>query len=377
MRILQITANLEYGGLERLAVSLGRQQLEHGHEAAICCINQEGALAHEARAAGISVSAFNKAPGFSPRIIFGLARRMREENIDIVHTHNGVVHHYGAAAARLASVPVVVNTRHGFGDREWRGKRERLYRSVLRWTDAVVFVSEELEREFLARGGVTPVKSRVIANGIDFDRFARLRARPGCFGSRLRIGTVGRLVPVKDHATLIAAFARIASEFPQAELHIVGDGPEKPRIAALVAAYGLWDRVVLHGFSNATANFLSGLDVFVLSSLSEGLPLAVLEAMAAGLPIVSTRLAGVMQVAEEGRAGFYAEPGDSAGLANAVIALVRSGRMAEIGQAAHEAAALYGAGTTWKQYEAVFNSILDRKRGGAATSAPIPRTKCA
>jgi len=379
MRILQLVANLDYGGLERLAIGLARQQRAAGHEAAICCLTHEGALADEARESGIEVAALDKKPGFSPLTLLKLARILRRGRIDVLHTHNAVVHHYGAAAARLAGVPVVVNTRHGFGGRQWDSRRERLSRSVMRWTGAVVFVSDDLRREFVSFGGVPEHKARVITNGIDFDRFAAMRARPGSCRSRFRIGTVGRMVPVKDHATLVSAFAEVAAAVPNAELHIVGDGPEKPRVASLVAAYGLWDRVVLHGFSNATAQFLSSLDVFALSSLSEGLPLAVLEAMAAGLPIVSTRLEGVEAVAPEGEFGFYAEPGDASGLAKAMIALAREPRIGAIGEAAHRAARRYGMEGAWRQYEAVFRGLLEGESAGAAPAGAAPATtaKCA
>ncbi len=366
VRILQLVATLDIGGLERLAVDLARQHLKAGYETSICCMRHRGPLASAAEDHGIRVEAFDKRRGFSPGFTLRLARRLRARRIDVLHTHNALVHHYGALAARLAGVPVVVNTRHGFGGREWAGRREKLFRASLRWTDAVICVSEDLRRELVGRGGVPAAKARVIRNGVDLARFAALPAAPGSRRPAFRFGTVGRLVPEKDHDTLIRAFARARRQVPAAELHIMGEGPCAQDISALIGNLGLRNCVSLHGFSDAVPQFLSGLDVFVLSSASEGLPLAVLEAMAAGLPVVSTRLEGIEAVAPESLVALYAPPGNAAELASAMIAASRDSNLTLMSQAARETAAELGIGRTWREYETLFRELLGTAETAAA-----------
>ena len=112
MRIVQFVNNLDMGGLERLAVDLARCQLAEGHWAAIYCLTHPGRLAAEAAGMGISVHSFQKPPGPNLSTIFDIAKQLRRDRPDVLHAHNHLVHHYGVAAALLARVPVVVNTRH-------------------------------------------------------------------------------------------------------------------------------------------------------------------------------------------------------------------------------------------------------------------------
>ena len=226
MRILQLVANLDVGGLERLAVEMAKRQLRAGHETSICCMFHAGALARHAEHNGIRVRAFAKSPGFSVRFVLQLAQHLRSAGIQVLQTHNALVHHYGTLAARLAGVPVVVNTRHGSALADWNDRRERLYKSALRWTDRVILVSADLQREFVNVSKVPLDKTRVILNGIDFEAFSEHRARPGSRYPAVRFGSVGRLVPEKDHATLLRAFARVAAQLDFAELHILGDGEQ-------------------------------------------------------------------------------------------------------------------------------------------------------
>src|ERR1700732_4662014 len=146
MKIAQLLPSLDFGGMERLALDLARQQKAEGHEPSIYCASHPGQFAAEARAAHVPVYSFGKIVGFSLRLIRDLASRLRVDRPDVLHAHNAQVLHYGIAAARLAGVPVVVNTRHG-GNMNWDPHCERIWRQSVRWTDAVVFISEGV-REF-------------------------------------------------------------------------------------------------------------------------------------------------------------------------------------------------------------------------------------
>src|SRR5580700_8823133 len=256
MKIVQLLPSLDFGGMERLAVDLARQQKAEGHETSIYCTSHPGQLAPEAEAANVPVHSFGKTTGFSLHLILDLASRLRVDRPDILHAHNALVLHYAIAAACLARVPVVVNTRHG-GNGNWDPHCERIWRQAVRWTDAVVFVSEGVREFYVTRDQLSTRNTSVIYNGIDVDKFTSRPAHPTAALPRFRLGCVGRLVPAKDHITLIRSFAIVSAAVPMAELHILGDGPCRAVIAQTAESLGIANRVFLHGASLDVPGFLS------------------------------------------------------------------------------------------------------------------------
>ena len=235
-----------------------------------------------------------------------------------LHTHNPAVHHYGAVAAWMARVPAVVNTRHGPAPSSRGAYQERYSRAVMPLTDRVVFVCED-SRRYLEKRGLASSKSTVIVNRNRARRFSRERpAAPMSASPRVRFGAVGRMVPVKAHSILIDAFVELNGKLPDAELRIVGGGPLENDLKERARKAGLNSRIRIEGLNPSIADVLRELDIFVMSSISEGLPLVILEAMAAGLPVVSTRVGGVREVAPEGDVSVLCVPGSASDLAEAM-----------------------------------------------------------
>jgi glycosyltransferase involved in cell wall biosynthesis len=361
LRVVQFVETLNTGGLEVLAVNLAIAQREAGHFASIYTLFEAGDLADRARDAGVYVVAFRMDRGFGPEPIFRIARQLRADAADVLHTHNSAIHHWGALAARLAGVKAIVNTRHGLALHSAR-RQDLYYRAVMPLTDAVVFVCEDGRRHYVERGTVPASKAHVIWNGIPLEEFQRERAKPGAMRQRLRFGTIGRMVKAKAHADLVEAFALIAGELPDAELHIWGDGPLRREVSERVAARGLESRVWLHGATASPAQALRTLDAFMLSSISEGLPLVVLEAMAAGLPVVSTRVGGVPEVAPEGSVAWYCESGDIRGLADAMRQAAAADLAAAGDRAFELAAERFGIASMEARYAELFRSSLSGGR---------------
>jgi glycosyltransferase involved in cell wall biosynthesis len=359
MRIAQVVDTLEMGGLERMALDLAMEQKASGHEAHVYCLLRAGALAKEAEAAGIPVSVFHKQPGLSLRLLAQLAWRFFRDGIEVAHSHDPNIHHYAAVAARMAGVPVVVNTRHGPATSSGGSFNERWFRMALPFTDAVVFVSEQARRTIMERSGLSERMTSVIPNGIRVERFMRRPAAPGSAWPRIRFGTVGRLVQAKGHATLIDAFQRLRERLPTAVLQIAGGGPLRGELQEQVARLGLEECVTLAGACSDVAGFLSELDIFVFSSRNEGLPMAILEAMAAGLPIVSTRVGGVPEVVPEGEVGWFCPADDAASLAAAMYTAAVSPDLAQRGQRATRLALeRYTTAAMNRNYETVYRRCL-------------------
>jgi glycosyltransferase involved in cell wall biosynthesis len=211
----------------------------------------------------------------------------------------------------------------------------------------------------------------VIANGIALARFhpdpaagARVRAGLGLDQAAWVVGTVGRLAAEKNQALLLRAAAPLLG--PGARLVLAGDGPLRPALAELAARLGVAPFVHLLGARGDVPDVLNALDVFVLSSDSEGLPLVIPEAMAAGLPVVSTRVGGVPTVLADGDTGFLVPPGEEAPLRARLAALRGAPDAARAcGARAREAAlARFSAERMAREYLELYAAVLRRPGRG-------------
>jgi glycosyltransferase involved in cell wall biosynthesis len=140
----------------------------------------------------------------------------------------------------------------------------------------------------------------------------------------IRILNVGRLVPVKGQAVLLEALSRLIRRGVDADLVIIGDGPDRPALEAVVRRLGLQDRVTLAGAigQDEIRDFYRAADIFCMSSFAEGLPVVLMEAMAMELAVVSTQIMGIPELVEHEANGLLLLPADPAGLADALERLV-------------------------------------------------------
>jgi glycosyltransferase involved in cell wall biosynthesis len=130
------------------------------------------------------------------------------------------------------------------------------------------------------------------------------------------VGTVGRLAEIKRQDLLLRAFAEVRKACPDARLLLVGDGPERAGLEALAAALGVADAVRFAGYQQEPEPYLRLMDVFALTSRSEGMPMSLLEAWAARVPVVASRVGGIPELVEDGRTGLLFDFPDTAGLAS-------------------------------------------------------------
>jgi glycosyltransferase involved in cell wall biosynthesis len=247
----------------------------------------------------------------------------RREGIEVVHTHNPPPLLSAMPAALLAGVRRRVHTKHGanvYGRRAlWAA------RGLVRALDALVAVSPQTADVARAKERVPEGRLHVVANGIplasfhpDADARQRIRADLGIPGDAFVVGSVGRLVVEKDYPLLVRAMAPWLGE--RVRLVLVGEGDARPAIEkAIPAALARW--VTLTGARRDVPAALAALDLFALSSRTEGLPLAVPEAMAVGLPVVATAVGGLPSVIVPGT-GTLVPSGDEAALGAALGAYI-------------------------------------------------------
>lgn len=331
LRIAHVVENLERGGLERVVIDLARAQAAAGHDVQVVCLFREGQLAPELAAAGVPVAACLKRGGPDLAALRRLRERLRAQRTEVLHTHNPAAHYYGALAARAEGTARLVTTRHGMGNAPFTIRREVLFRLALAGTSAVALVCRRARDNFVRHRIVPASRAVVVPNGIPVEAFgaggeaARLAARralgvePGVFLA----GIVGRLNPVKDHATLLAAMVPLRAAVPGATLAVIGGGALREALEAQAATLGLREAVRFLGDRDDVKALLAGLDAFVLSSISEGYSISLLEASAAGLPIVATDVGGNGEIVEDGVTGRLVPSRDADALADALAALGR------------------------------------------------------
>lgn len=311
--VVHVLSSLGMGGQERVALDLAVGQVRRGFRVTAISLAPppEGPLAAEFRRAGAEVTCVPRSgEGFDLLLPLRLARRLRRDRTDLVHTHNRMALLYGAPAGRLARA-AVVHTKHGRNP----GSRTqvRVARLAARFVDAFVAVSAETAAFARERREVPEARLSTIANGIALDRFHPDAAARDRLREQLRIpadawvmGTVGRLAPEKNQALLLRAAAPLLSG--SCRLVLVGDGPLRPALEALATELGIRSLTHFLGAREDVPEVLSALDAFALTSDSEGLPLAIPEAMATGLPVVATAVGGVPLVLADGETGYLVPP---------------------------------------------------------------------
>jgi glycosyltransferase involved in cell wall biosynthesis len=178
-------------------------------------------------------------------------------------------------------------------------------------------------------------KLRVIQNGIDLNLYrqpretSRLRGALGIPPDARVIGTIGRLNEIKRQDVLLRAFARVRQQVQDAHLLLVGDGPLRHELAALAAGLGLTKHVHFAGFQADTTTHLRLMDVFALTSRSEGMPQAAIEASVAGIPVIASRVGGLPELIVDGRTGMLFTPGNVEELGAGVVRLLGDRPLAE------------------------------------------------
>jgi glycosyltransferase involved in cell wall biosynthesis len=367
--IAHVLSSFEMGGQERVALDLVSGQVRAGHRVSVVSLADapDGPLAAEFSAAGAAVDRVpRRRAGLDLALIVRLARWLREHEVDLVHTHNRMALIYGAPAGRMARA-AVVHTKHGKNPKN--GTRLAAGNLAGRLVHAFVAVSPETADVARKRREVSPRRLSVINNGIELDRFepdpaarARVRAELGIAADAWVVGTVGRVAVEKNQALFIRALAPLLG--PGAHLVVAGDGPLMPALRELVATLGVGPYVHLLGVRRDVPAVLCALDVFVLSSTTEGLPLVVPEAMATGLPVIATAVGGLPTVIDEGTTGYLVPSEDEGKLRERAAALHADRAVgAAMGRRARSAAiARFSAARMQKDYLELYERILTQRR---------------
>ena len=255
-----------------------------------------------------------------------LSRVIRDLQPDVVHAHNP---HGVAAAATALSIasasrrPALVAAHRV----DFHLNANAFSRWKYRQVDRFVTASEAI-RAMLLQGGVPPDRAVTVHEGIDVERVVgvepmNVREEYWFPPHSLIVGNVAALVPHKGQRFLIDAAAIVVREMPEVRFLVLGEGELHASLEHEIRHLHLSQHVVLAGFRADVLGVLKGLDLFVLSSVTEGLGTSLLDAMAAGRPIVATRAGGIPEVVLHGETGLLVPPRDAAALAAAILEMLR------------------------------------------------------
>jgi glycosyltransferase involved in cell wall biosynthesis len=315
--------SLPIGGMEVITADLAAALAARGVDVGIACVEHGGEVEARCAATGIRVSvlrvpSFRRDPFSRP-----LIRHINQRRPDILHSHTGAWIR-AAAVAPFLRIGAHVHSMHGHEPAE-RVADVLLMRFASAFTDALVPVSESLRMFLRDRIRVPAHRITVIENGVDADYFASgprspaWRAQRGIPADVPLIGIVARLAPVKDIPTLLRAFRGVRTRGSNARLVVAGDGPSRGELESYARELSIADHVHFLGMTSDTAPIYRELDVFVLSSLTEGTSISMLEAMASGVPAVATAVGGNVNLLANGERGTLVPPANPDALAAALF----------------------------------------------------------
>lgn len=361
--ILHIIDTTGPGGAETIFTQLAIEAQKRGMRS-IALIRGSGWVEDQLRAGGIFTYVYNCKGSFNFAYLKFLVKLIKEEKVALIQSHLLGSNVYASMAGFLTRVPVI-STFHGFVD---ISEKERLgfakFLAIRMGSRKVIAVTQQL---YTALGEISYFdknKLLVIPNGIDLRFFPKKESV--AIGNPIHIGCLGNVRRAKNYPLAIKMLDELVSTYGfDAYLHIAGD--DKNQLAneckQLVNELGLTGRVTWHGFIDSAADYLASLDIYLLSSSSEGHPLALTQAMSVGLPIVVTDC-GVDKVIRDGYSALIAKNNDSVDLAHKVSVVINNDKLRNtIAQnAAEDARKNWGLDTTFRQYFSLYDSYLANKK---------------
>jgi glycosyltransferase involved in cell wall biosynthesis len=269
-----------------------------------------------------------------------IARLLCSEKIQIVHGWDLHTNPYAAVAGRLAGILL----RLGSMRLNYKALADN---KLVRWVGYrgldVLIANSAIAAEQVHQLRLTRARVRVVPNGVPMPtqmsqaEHSVLKSELGFSDAHLLIGSIGRLDSNKNHVMLLHAFAALTEKWPALRLVIIGDGPLRSHLAAMADQLGVTQKVCLPGPIPLAARYLQTMEVFCLTSHTEGMPNVVMEAAAAGVPVVSTRCGGSVELIECGVTGFLVSPNDAANMAKYIdLLLANAEQRRSIGQAGRE-----------------------------------------
>jgi len=370
LRVLNVLPYGDIGGSQKFVLSLCTYHDKRLFDVAIAVLFSGGTVSDDISRQNFEVSVLGMRNGFDCVRALRLIPLIRRLRIDVVNVHGQ--NPLGKLCSILGFPPVVIHTDHGTTVGASVKRRPRVVFSNRLLTPFIhhfVAISKNMEKSLIIREKVPQGKITLIYNGIDVAKISKTSGLMNKLKQSLALpsavpilGTVGRLAPEKQYPLLFRALAGLKEQKAEFFTIIVGDGPDRDPLEALVQKMGLNDRVRFLGYRNDVHHLLEVMDVFLFSSGGEAFSITLLEAMAKSKPIVAFDVEGVNEAVVDKRTGFLAPYGDVEEFANKAKALLDSPRLRQqMGRAALErAAAEFDIRKTIRKLEKLYVRLTDK-----------------
>lgn len=325
MRVLHISTPGSWRGGEQQVAYLVKALIEKNVQQWV--LTREGSeLSKRITLPSQWICTFRNRGPFNIILAFKIALLCRKYFIDLIHAHDSHSHSAAVLAVTLfrLRVPLVISRRVDFPVSRnpfslWKYNHPGVRR--------VVCVSEEI-KQITAKSIRNKAVMDVVYDGIDLSKYdgikhpTTIKDELGLPLDTLLIGNLSALADHKDFPTWLNTARILADRHPELVFIIAGQGPEEGMIRNFILDNNLEGRIRLIGFRNDVPRVMSSLNIFLMSSKTEGLGSIIIEAFAAGIPVIATSAGGIPELVEDGVTGMLAAPGDSEGLANAVTRLL-------------------------------------------------------
>jgi glycosyltransferase involved in cell wall biosynthesis len=337
IRILHLIETGGPGGAEKVLLNIVKH-INSRQFSSLVMVPRKGWLYETLKKHHLETRVLESHRSWDVGFLLKLSSLIRKEKINLIHSHLPGMNFYSCLAGRITKRPVIV-TYHGMIEDGDKRKWKNIFKNfMVRNTAAqVVTVSDYLKKELIKKIGVDPNKIVTLYSGIDFNAFGptkssvELRQKLGLPESTPLVGTIGNIRKSKGYEYLMRSVKLVVQKMPNVFFLIVGEKEEKlfHELNKLTEKLGLKERIKFLGFREDVADCLNILDIFVLSSTTEGFSIATVEAMSLAKPVVVTDCGGPREIVTDGQTGFLVPPGDHKSLAEKIILLLRNQKLRE------------------------------------------------
>lgn len=344
LKIAHIVEDMKIGGQEKviqsLLISLDRKRFT----LLLLCLSCGGVIANDLSKSGVKTEILGIKNFNNPVNVWKVARWLRTNKVNIVHTHAHPAGYLGRMAAILVggigiihhvhTVPIDLKIRHHLKER-----------FLGFFSDKILCCSQAVKDFLILKEKIPDSKIEVVYNRTkdplpEYTSVSKVELAKK-FNIDLDsnvIGCIASLTFHKGHRYLLEAFSVVKKHIPKTKLLLLGDGPLRATLQEQADSFGIAQNIVFAGYQKDVFPFISLMDVVVLSSIErEGMGLSLVEAMAMGKPVVASKLHGIIEVVKENHSGILVPPGDSNAIAQAIIKVLQDDKLRkEMGRAGRE-----------------------------------------
>ncbi len=370
-RVLHLVSNLGIGGIQvQLQQLLSRFSPEFDHQ--VLTLFHRGALTKKLESRGIRTTHCELASASRKDVAAKTRAAIETLKPDIVHAHGRVIAQIGVLAALRAGISLRIG--HYYAPTpDWNSDlnfMNRITRTFER-SSVSLFCSESVRAGFMmSRPYLAGVASGVTPCGIDLESatpgFSRAETTtgPGAQSGVPVIGTLSRIVPIKNHPLLIDAAALLQAAGYDFRIRIIGLGDFEhiQRLKEQIHRRNLASKIRFTGYVRDAAKAFASMDIFVLCSEKEGMPISIMEAWARGVPLVGTRVPGIEDFVHDGIDGLLCSPGDPKSLAETLERLLTDPELRlRLGRGGLDTVSRFTVAKTAEKMESIYHDLFSRE----------------